>query len=172
MMDTLPEIGIKLLIPESNPADLNAVRYLVLRRATDQDGREWDVPGGRADPVTDVVPLDTEKRELREEVGSEDVGEPVPIAMQRIVRPGLGDVIRFTTLAKAQNPDTFEPILSSEHREHAWLTRREIGRRVSDRYLPQVVAENGALHQVERLGVAHLGARAVEAAVRRLRLLG
>lgn len=171
-MSELPDIGIKLLIPESNPADLNALRYLMLRRATDQDDREWDVPGGRADLVTDVVPLDTERRELREEVGSDDVGEPVPIAMQHIVRPGLRDVIRFTTLAKAQNPDTFKPILSPEHREYAWLTRREIGRRVSDRYLPQVVAENGSLHKIERLGVAHLGAGAVEAAVVQLRLLG
>lgn len=170
MSDRLPvEIGVKLLIPEMNPA--GDQRYFFVRRSSDKDGRDWDLPGGRAE-ATDLNAAAVAQREGQEELGYEDLGRPVPIAVQRIARPGLRDVIRFTTLVERQDPNSFDPKLSDEHMYGDWLTRREILEARTDDHLPIVMAENGPVHQLEYTGHLQFGADAIERVVRRLRLLG
>ncbi len=168
-MSERPIIGVKLLIPEMNPA--GEQRYFVVRRSSEKDGRDWDLPGGRAEP-TDLNATAVAQREGREELGYEDLGRPVPIALQRIIRPGLSDVMRFTTVVDRQDPDDFDPKLSGEHMDGDWMTRREILDVHTDDQLPHVMVENGPVHQLEYTGNLQFGADAIERVVRRLRLLG
>jgi len=172
-------IGVKVLIPRFR--DDGQIEYFVPRRTSNAHGRDYDLPGGRAEIEKDPNAMSAGKREVGEETGHDLEGGIVPIAVQRIDRsadrekdPRIKDVIRWTTIASPQ--EAWAP--SSSDGEHTygsgkiWRTRAEIAELETDDYLPEVVCDGGVLDKLEKSGAIKLGAAAVEKFIRLHELIG
>ena len=111
------QVGVKVLLKNK------AGKFLLVRRNPKkypEVGAKWDIIGGRINPGTPL--LENLKREVKEEVGLEYIGEPKLIAAQDILRIVDRHVVRLTFIGEAEG----EPRLDDDHLEFKWFGAQEI----------------------------------------------
>ena len=108
-------------------------KYLFLRAY-----RNWDFPKGEVESGED--PLETAKREAKEEAGISDLNFPWGYVFKETEPYRGGEKIaRYYIAETSQSKVTFSinPELGSpEHHEYRWLTYEEIKKLSSERLLP------------------------------------
>ncbi len=84
----------------------------------------WEVPSGKREPSEKTV--DGCKREVEEETGLKvEVGNPIGIFEYRVEKPEeIREVTQINFLVKPTGK--VEVILSSEHKNYAWIKEDEI----------------------------------------------
>jgi ADP-ribose pyrophosphatase YjhB (NUDIX family) len=110
------QVGVKILLKNEEN------KYLLLRRSKEkypEIGAQWDIVGGRIEIGTPL--LENLKREIKEEVGLELVGEPKLIAAQDILKTDK-HVVRLTYVGTANG----SIVLSDEHDEYQWCSIEEM----------------------------------------------
>ena len=119
-------------------------RYLLLRAYS-----YWDFPKGEVNPGED--PLETAKREVKEEAGIEDLSFPWGHAYTETPPYGRGKVARYY-LAETEQRDVKLPVSEElgrpEHNEARWLDYEEALRLLVRR----LVAVIGWAHEVLGIG--------------------
>lgn len=129
------QVGVKILLKNRQG------KYLLVRRNPKkypEVGPKWDIVGGRIIPGTPL--LDNLRREVKEEVGLDYIGQPKLVAAQDILKSSDKHVVRLTYLGELEG----EPKIDEEHLEAKWLTAGEIEQmsaEVLDSYFKQLVDE-------------------------------
>lgn len=122
-------LGVKTLLRNL------AGEFLLLER---RKGSYWDIPGGRVQKGESV--LSTLRRELEEETGLKQIGEPHLLLMCKtdIRIPGKGsDVGLILSIYRWDLTTPFTPTLSAEHSSFGWFAPSEVARLLRDRYPPE-----------------------------------
>ena len=114
-------------------------RYLLARRNPQkypEVKEQWDIIGGRIEPGTSLI--ENLKREIKEEVGLDYLGEPRLISAQDILRPDK-HVVRLTYIGEIDG----EPKIDSDHLEAKWFTAEEIKQMEGlDRYFKELLEKS------------------------------
>lgn len=136
MPDIILQVGVKILLKNVEG------KYLLVRRNPKkypEVGPKWDIVGGRIDPGTSL--LENLKREIKEEVNLEYVGQPQLVAAQDILRVEGRHVVRLTYTGEIQG----EPKLDDDHLEAKWFSAEEL-KSLSDIeldiYLKELIEKN------------------------------
>jgi ADP-ribose pyrophosphatase YjhB (NUDIX family) len=136
MPDIILQVGVKILLKNTEG------KYLLVRRNPKkypEVGPKWDIVGGRIDPGTSL--LENLKREIKEEVNLEYVGQPQLVAAQDILRVEGRHVVRLTYTGEIQG----EPKLDDDHLEAKWFSAEEL-KSLSDIeldiYLKELIEKN------------------------------
>lgn len=111
------QVGVKALLKNKNG------KYLFVRRSPikyPEVGPKWDIVGGRIDPGSPL--LENLKREIKEEVGLDLVGEVKLIAAQDILRVPGKHVVRLTYIGNIDG----EPQIDTDHLEFNWFSLDEL----------------------------------------------
>ncbi len=136
MPDIILQVGVKILLKNTEG------KYLLVRRNPKkypEVGPKWDIVGGRIDPGTPL--LENLKREIKEEVNLEYIGQPKLVAAQDILRVEGRHVVRLTYTGEIQG----EPKLDDDHLEAKWFSAEEL-KSLSDIeldiYLKELIEKN------------------------------
>lgn len=129
------QVGVKILLKSGDG------KYLLVRRNPEkypEAAEMWDIVGGRIDPGSPLI--DNLKREIKEEVGVELLGEPKLIAAQDILRVPGRHVVRLTYIGEGGE----EPKLDGdEHTEFKWFSIDEMKNLEGlDMYFKEVLEKN------------------------------
>lgn len=112
------QVGVKILLRN------NEGRYLLVRRSLEKypevKGR-WDIVGGRINSGTPL--LENLKREIKEEVGLDLLGEPRLIAAQDILRNPERHVVRLTYTGNTKGEVTLD---TAENDKYEWYGKEEL----------------------------------------------
>ncbi|MBI3273879.1 MAG: NUDIX domain-containing protein [Candidatus Colwellbacteria bacterium] len=132
------QVGVKALLKN------NDGKYLLLKRSPEKypevsEKEQWDIPGGRINIGSPL--LDNLKREIKEEISLDLIGEPQLITAQDILRIPGRHVVRLTYVGLVNG----NPKLSEDHSEFRWFTREELENLEDlDEYLKELL-KNGDL---------------------------
>lgn len=111
------QVGVKILLKNSEG------KYLLVRRNPKkypEVGAKWDIVGGRIEPGTNLI--DNLRREIKEEVGLEYLGEPILASAQDILKSSDRHIVRITYTGEIDG----NPIVDDDHTEAKWFTGEEI----------------------------------------------
>lgn len=130
------QVGVKALVKNDQG------QYLLLRRSAEkypEVGDRWDIPGGRINPGEAL--MDNLRREIKEEIGVELMGDAKLLAAQDILRIQGKHVVRLTYLVDASALNGVLQ-LSDEHSEYGWFSKEEM-RNIEnlDLYLKELLDE-------------------------------
>ncbi|MEK9180740.1 MAG: NUDIX hydrolase [Patescibacteria group bacterium] len=111
------QVGVKILLKNGDG------KYLLVRRSPKkypEVGPKWDIVGGRIDPGSPLI--DNLRREIKEEVNLNYIGEPVLVGAQDILRVFGRHVVRLTYKGEIEG----EPKIDDDHLEWKWFSMDEI----------------------------------------------
>ena len=111
------QVGVKILFKNSDG------KFLLVRRNPKkypEVGPKWDLPGGRIIPGTSLI--DNLKREIKEEVSLNYIGEPKLVAAQDILKIADRHVVRLTYTGELDG----QPVIDDDHLEAKWFSSEEI----------------------------------------------
>jgi ADP-ribose pyrophosphatase YjhB (NUDIX family) len=111
------QVGVKILLKNSKG------RYLLVRRNPKkypEVGPKWDIVGGRINHGSKL--LENLKREIKEEVGLDYIGNPKLVAAQDILKSSDKHVVRLTYIGELDG----EPKIDDDHLEAKWLSAQDI----------------------------------------------
>jgi 8-oxo-dGTP diphosphatase len=109
-------------------------QVLLLERQ--RPAHDWDLPGGRLQKGESL--METLRREIREEIGLDELGaiRPSSMVLTEMRREGIGLILAIFRGAVAA---PFELILSVEHVHFDWLPPVEAAQRLEARYPAELV---------------------------------
>lgn len=111
------QVGVKALLKNKEG------KYLLLRRNPKkypEVGPKWDIVGGRINPGSKL--LENLKREIKEEVGLDYIGNPTLVAAQDILKSADKHVVRLTYTGEIEG----HPTIDDDHLEAKWFLADEI----------------------------------------------
>jgi ADP-ribose pyrophosphatase YjhB (NUDIX family) len=128
------QVGVKILFKNSEG------KYLLVRRNPKkypEVGPKWDIVGGRAEFGSTLV--ENLKREIKEEVGLEYIGEPKLVSAQDIFVPNQEKhVVRLTYVGEIDG----SPKIDDDHLEAKWFLPEEIEKldsKILDPYFKELI---------------------------------
>jgi ADP-ribose pyrophosphatase YjhB (NUDIX family) len=121
MADIILQIGAKVLLKNKEG------KFLLVHRSLEKYpevkmGR-WDIVGGRINPGSLLI--ENLRREIKEEVGLDLIGEPKLIAAQDIITNAERHVVRLTYFGGAKGDVILD---TAENDSYQWYSRDEIAR--------------------------------------------
>lgn len=111
------QVGVKILLKNRGG------KFLLARRNPKkypEVGPKWDIIGGRINPGSPLI--ENLKREIKEEVGLDYIGEPKLAAAQDILKIADRHVVRLTYVGNIDG----HPIIDGDHLEAKWFTADEL----------------------------------------------
>ena len=130
------QVGVKILLKNKEG------KYLLVRRNPKkypEVGPKWDIVGGRIDAGSPLI--ENLKREIKEEVNLDYIGEPKLVAAQDILRVPGRHVVRLTYIGEMEG----EPMLDDDHLEVKWFEGEELKKMSEvelDIYFKELVEKN------------------------------
>ncbi len=134
-------IGVKALIVNQEK------KILLLERDHPTQKMYWDIPGGRLHKGDSLI--DTLLREIKEEIGLDDLKEihPFTMALTNIRIPSQeGSVGLIFAIYHCDISFPFIPILSSEHVNFGWFSPLEAIAKFETRYPSEFLEKLARLH--------------------------
>lgn len=111
------QVGVKILLKNHQG------KYLLVRRNPKkypEVGAKWDIVGGRINPGTALI--ENLKREIKEEVGLDYIGNLQLVAAQDILKVAGRHVVRLTYTGQLDG----QPVIDNDHLEAKWFPADEI----------------------------------------------